>query len=146
MVAVSQNCMVPRHIVEGGKLEAELSLMREHGLTSLQDGNLYLTSFALATTLVLSRPVSVDVDARETALELREALLERGWATSDVAGSCAVRDKKMMRVQHAEYYSLLLNYERQILLLAEQNSFSHNQKKLYYAALLLICQCEPFAP
>ncbi|CAE6937046.1 RSN1 [Symbiodinium microadriaticum] len=112
MVAVSQNCMVPRHIVEGGKLEAELSLMREHGLTSLQDGKLYLTSFALATTLVLSRPVTVDVDARETALELREALLERGWATSDVAGSCAVRDKKMMRVQHAEYYSLLLNYER----------------------------------
>ena len=138
--------MVPQHLVVSGKLEAELSLMREHGLTSLQDGKLYLTSCALATTLVLGRPVRVYADTRETALELRESLLERGWATRDVAGSCAVRDKQMMGVQHAEYYKLLLNYEEQILLLTEQNSFSHNQKKLYSDALVLICQREPFAP
>ena len=139
--------MISREMVEGHANHQQiLSVMQQHGLVSVQDGQVFLSALAVATVLELDEPVPASRDSEPTAFELRHRLCKDGWEAVNVPSTCSVADKRMMRVQCHGYFSLLLQHVEKLRSLTEQNCFSHNQRQRYYDAVALLVKASPFAP
>ena len=141
--AAAQDCMIPQTVLD--EQQAVVATMEQHGLVSVQDGGTFLSSLAIATVLQLSGGVPSADGSEPTALELRHALQQCGWEMVDVAATCSVSEKRMMRVQCRGYFKLLKQTRSQLQALTEQNAFSHSQRQRYYDAVSQLCAARPFA-
>ena len=141
--AIAEDCMISKKVVQ--EQQAVVATMEQHGLVSVQDGGLYLSSLAIATVLQLSNAVPAADGAEPTAFELRYSLRKSGWEPVDVAAACSVSERRMMRVQCRGYFKLLAQNHRQLIALTEQNAFSHSQRQKYYDSVAQLCTACPFA-
>ena len=124
--SVAKNCVIPGAVRKKHPLEIEA--MEQHEM-------------ATVSVTVMSKPVTATpLDVSEfTTYESRKHLQENGWSFVETAFDCSVKHKRMMKFQCKEYYILLIIHPQAVQHLTEWKSFSHAQKRGYYAAVTVLC-------
>ncbi len=141
--SVQRDCTIPETIE---RLHSHaVAAMEKYGLLYRNSNrpDCSLSSMATVSVTSLSQPLLVRQEPL-TAFEGRLSLVQDGWELVDVARECSIGNQRMMRFQCAQYYNLLRLNRNQLLILTEENSFSHSQKWNYYTVVHTMCSKVPF--